>query len=54
MFRMLCGAFVSYTHLDVDYAGARGDDDDGDAGLRQMVQGQPSTRIVDGDDVQII
>jgi hypothetical protein len=51
MFRMLCGAFVSYVHLDIDYIDAHGDDDDdGDAGLRQMVQGQPSTEIVDGDD----
>jgi hypothetical protein len=51
----ICGAFVSYVHLDVDYAGDHGDDDDdGDVGLPQMVQGQPSTEIVDGDDDQII
>jgi hypothetical protein len=39
MFRMLCGAFVSYMHLDVDYAGARGDDDDGDAGFGRWFRG---------------
>jgi hypothetical protein len=40
MFHMFCSAFVSYVHLDVGYASARGDDDDdADAGLWQMVQG---------------
>jgi hypothetical protein len=48
------GAFVSYVHLDVDYTGAHGDDDDGDDGLRQMVHGQTATEIVDGDDDKII
>jgi hypothetical protein len=49
MLCMFCGAFVDYVDLDVGCRGAH-DGVDADASLRQMVQGQPSTEIVIGDD----
>jgi hypothetical protein len=54
MFHVFCASFVSYIHLDVGYAGAHGDDDDGNASPQQMVQGKRLIEIVDGDDNQNI
>jgi hypothetical protein len=52
-FCIFCCAAVNDADLDVGYIGAH-EDDTADAGLCQVVQGQPSAGVMDGDDEQII
>jgi hypothetical protein len=50
--RIFCNV-ADFPEFDIDYTGAH-EDDDADASLHQMVWGQPSAGVVDGDNEQIV
>jgi hypothetical protein len=52
-FCIFCSAIVKDVDLDVGCAGTHGGGD-ANASLRQVVQGEPSAGVMDGDDEQII